>query len=304
MGKFDLILSLGLLVGGGYVFYKYLWPRIEGELENFGAGPTNPVRDIEYETPVPNPPTASILPYPVPTTTIVEDRFPDVVVEDRYPDYYPYPTPIYQPPIYGTPLPICGPGRYWNGERCKKVDCGPGMLWDDGRCRIDCPDGWRYDDGICKPKNCDRDEYFNGRRCVKFPRDRPRRIPNCGRDEYYNGSRCVKYRFDRDRDWDGDRDRDRDGTRDRNRRILNSRDRWHEDRDRDELKKLAAVPPAEEDKDEEEPTIVEKILNPKEAEAKEKRARRNRAIKLTPETDRLKDITEKAAQNFLEVWYA
>ena len=247
------LLTLGLVGVGGYLFVTKVWPMIEDMDFNFLGGSSG-----SYGSPPeyyrPNVPQRGIGPiiedrFP---DYIVEDRYPDYYIEDRYPDYYPYPYPVPQPYPYPYIPPsypqYCGPGRYWNGDRCKKID-------------IDCPSGYREDDGICKPRdrdrNCDRDEFWNGHRCEKLPR-----IP--------------LPRPDRDRP---DRDRDRiqlpppitklpKPDKKTERRFNNTRDKWHDDRDK------------------------EAILTGKPVDA------------AGSETKRVQEVAEKATQSFLEVWYA
>ena len=163
---------------------------------------------------------------------MVEDRYPDYYIEDRYPDYYPYsyPYPVPQPYPYPYIPPsypqYCRPGRYWNGNRCKKID-------------IDCPSGYREDDGICKPRdrNCDRDEFWNGHRCEKLP-EMNTKITQTKTIDFPDRDRP-----DRDRDWP-DRDRIQlpppitklpKPDKKTERRFNNTRDKWHDDRDKEAI---------------------------------------------------------------------
>lgn len=235
MSGTSTLITLGLIGVGGYLFIKEVWPMLKDSLEDLDLGfsgrpPVDPPPSYFDEIPVRG--YQPIIEDRFPDY-VVEDRYPDYVIEDRYPDYYPY--PVYTPPVYYPPPsypPYCPPGRYWNGDRCKKIE-------------IDCPPGFREDDGICKPRdrNCDRDEHWNGHRCEK-----------CGRDEFWNGSRCQNIPHvpvPRPRDWPKS-----------NKRKFN---------------KLGT-----------EEKIKELV-----SEAENK-----------PETKRLEEITEKAKQSFLEVYYA
>ena len=213
----------------------------------------------------PEPPMANYFP---PPTTIIEDRFPDVVYEDRYPDVvYEDRYPDYYPVPYPTPIypPIYNPPY-----------CPPGRYWNGDKCKkidIDCPPGYREDDGRCKPRHdCDRDEVWNGWTCVKIRGDCPPGMrfdkdlnicePDCPRGFYFKASEGRCKPTDSSR-----RPPDRD--RDRLRLKLPEIDRPKEDKGIIEAIKDVVVP----DKD-----------------------------KPTPETDRLKEITEKATQSFIEIW--
>lgn len=279
--NFETILTLGFLGVGGYFFITQIYPMMQrGISEAFDEGPSSAPPPEERIIP------AAIIEDRYPDI-LVEDRYPDVVVEDRYPDYvpypYPYPSPVY-PPIINPPY--CGVGRYWDGSKCKKINCGPGMKWDDGVCRPDCPDGWRWDDGRCKPRSCDNDEYFDGRRCRELP-DRPRpRFPRIPDRDWNDRDR-------NDRDWE-DRIiiRPKPGSRDYKKKDVKcppgyindkgeckrinrdtervikpdtTRERWHQDRDREERMKNAVTPPS-------------------------------------PELDRVKEIQEKAMMSFIDIW--
>ena len=208
------LLTLGLVGVGGYLFIKEVWPMLKDSFEDFDLGLGGPPTNY-YEPPrLPERGFGPIIEDRFPDY-VVEDRYPDYVIEDRYPDYYPYPVPqpypVY-PPVYNPPY--CGPGRYWNGDRCKKID-------------IDCPPGYKEDDGRCKPRdrNCDRDEFWNGHRCEKLPKI-PR--PNCDRDEFWNGHRCERLpRLP-------DRDRDRPGGGRPGRTFNTPGDKWNKERDREE----------------------------------------------------------------------
>jgi hypothetical protein len=201
---FTTILTLGFVAVGGYLFITQIYPMMKRGIEDA----------FEEEERIP--PT-------IITPPSIEDRYPDILVEDRYPDYVienRYPDVVQYPyyPII-TP-PYCGPGRFWDGFKCKKVDCPPGMKWDDGRCRPDCPAGFRYDDGICKPRQCDDDEYFDGRKCREIPNYRQKK-----------GSRDWKHRERNMKDWDREPRRFENNG--------NSRDRWHKDRDKEDKVKDA-----------------------------------------------------------------
>lgn len=258
---FGTILGLGIIGVGGYVFITQIWPMLKGQLQDAYAPPAREEPEEERQIPL----TIVEDRYP---DVVLEDRTPDYIIEDRYPDYVPY-YPIVFPPN-------CPTGRYWDGIRCKKIDCPHGYKWDDGRCRIDCPPGFRYSNGICKPRNCDDDEFFDGRRCRKLPESEPpdrdrdwwrKWFGREGRDwkkkkfkqvrcpsGYYNDNgECKKRSPDTEKRWGG-----------------NPRDRWHEDRDVEEKVKEAIGAATK-------PT--------------------------TPETDRVKEITEKAVQSFIEVDY-
>ena len=257
MSNMSTLLTLGLVGVGGYLFIKEVWPMLKDSFEGFdldgllgggsGGEPRGPPPGYDDFADIPR--RGSYQP-------IIEDRFPDYVIEDRYPDYvyedrypdyypsYPYPYPTYPVPL-PTPIytpPLCPPGKYWNGDRCKTID-------------IDCPPGYKEDDGICKPRDrdCDSDEHWNGHRCEK-----------CGRGEFWNGSRCVDIpRIPRPDFPDRPRPRPK----------LPDRDRGNRGRDKGVDDKIKAV-----------------------VEAAEGIGK--------PETKRLEEITEKAKQSFLEVWYA
>jgi hypothetical protein len=284
MSTFSTILTLGIVGVGGYLAYTQLWPIIRRQLEDLELGSSR--RDDYYE---PRPIVEDRYP-----DVVYEDRFPDYVIEDRYPDYIPYPVPS---PVFPYPqTPYCPPGRYWDGNGCKriKIDCPPGFDEHDGRCRPDCPSGYHWDDGRCKPW-CKNDEYWDGRRCKDIP-DRPR---NCDRNEYWDGSRCrdIPTRPPRPRpDWDRD-GRDRDDNDDRSgdwwnkdrpkpptvpakktRKLnnTNNREKWHADRDKEDAIKtiISEKGPVE---------VIKEIGDA---------------------TKRRREIEEKATQSFLEVWYA
>ena len=274
-GDFTTILTLGTVVVGGYFFITQIYPMMKRGIQDAFS-------DMDYdETP---PPQRQVSPGPTMPTTIIEDRYPDYVVEDRYPDvilednypdYYLPGGPIVIPSYY----PIqCSAGKYWDGTKCRRVDCPPGMKWDDGRCRVDCPSGWRYDDGRCKPRSCDNDEYFDGRRCRDKPKPRPvpdwdwddrdrgrknsrdwkknpRDVKKCPEGYFMSGGKCQKRSPDTER---------RFGSGNM------TRDRWHEDRDREDKIKTATGINTRTD---------------------------------TPEKDRLQELSEKAIQSFLEVDY-
>ena|SRR5215207_6831860 len=221
---FATILGIGAVGIGGYLFITQVMPVLKRQLSDAFEEPEEEERYI-----------------------------PTTIIEDRYPDYYPAPYPVPQPYPVLQPYPIsCPPGRYWNGDRCKKIE-------------IDCPPGYREDDGVCKPRNCDRDEIFDGRRCIKIPR--PIR---CDRDEHWNGHRCEK--CGKDEFWNGNRCQDKRDTTRKGKKQLNkkppenrwgnTRDRWNADRE-----------------------IEEKMKG-----------------KTTPEIDRVKEVSEKAVTNFIEMW--
>lgn len=260
---FATILGIGVVGIGGYLFVTQIWPMMRDQLEGIGGG-----GGYEEERRIP----PMIIEDRIPDY-VVEDRYPDYnIIEDRYPDYYPYPYPQYYPyPVYNTPY--CPPGRYWNGDRCKKIE-------------IDCPAGYREDNGVCKPRRCDKDEVFDGWTCRKIPRIPKRR----------EGDR-PDWDWDRDRNNRPDWDRDRDGGRE-----------WDRDgRDRDKPPPRIPIPttPTKKRKKEERPperrfgSSRDKWNADREVEEKLKGDTKPSA---TPETDRVKEITEKAVQNFIEIW--
>lgn len=208
----ELVLGLGLVGVGGYLFVTKLWPMIE---EGFEAPPSR-AREMEEEERIP----LQIIEDRYPDI-VYEDRYPDYYVEDRYPDYYPYAYPVYYPsPTYYYPT-LCPPGKYWNGERCKTI-----------HNNIDCPSGYREHDGQCRPKHCDDDEYFDGRDCRKII------IPSYHHRDDDNNRRGDKKRrlnVRKNKDWDRT-DRERRGP------PSNSRDRWHKDRDVEESIKASINP--------------------------------------------------------------
>ena len=215
MSNTSTLITLGILGIGGYFFVTKVWPMLEDQLADLdlggggggGGGRGRQSRDPEVERIL-----QPIIEDRVPDV-VYEDRYPDVVVEDRYPDYYPVaqpypvsvptPYPVYLPP---TQWPLCPAGRYWNGDRCKKVD-------------IDCPPGYREDDGVCERRDCNRNEFWNGHRCENIPRYR-----DCDRDEFWNGNRCERINFPRPRPGPFPRPRpdcDRDGSWNGNRCVRN-----------------------------------------------------------------------------------
>lgn len=201
----ELVLGLGLVGVGGYLFVTKLWPMIE---EGFEAPPA------EYEEE-----------RRIPLQIITEDRYPDIIYEDRYPDYYYidryYPYPVYYPsptPTYYYPT-LCPPGRYWNGERCKKIE-------------IDCPPGYKEDDGRCKPKTIDWWDWPD------FDKKKKKRL-----------------NVRKNKDWDR-MDRERRGTQ---QQPSNSRDRWHVDRDVEESIKQAVAPEKVEEEKTKESERVQEI---------------------------------------------
>ena len=259
MSGTSTLITLGILGIGGYFFVKEIWPMLREQLGDFGLGlGSGGPPPMDYYPDYPQRGIGPIIEDRFPDYNyVVEDRYPDYVIEDRYPDYYPYPVPQpypYYPPVYPSyPYPPnCGPGRYWNGDKCKKID-------------IDCPPGFREDDGICKPRDrdCDSDEHWNGHRCEK-----------CGRGEFWNGSRCVDIpRIPTDRPVPP---------------LPRPRPRLPADRpDRDWPKPNKKL---------------EREFNKKDVGDRIKAI--VEAVEDKPETRRLEEITEKAKQSFLEVYYA
>jgi len=220
-----------------------------------------------------------------------EEYIPRTIIEDRTPDYYPvsvpqpYPVPVAQPyPVFQS----CPPGKFWDGYRCKNID-------------IDCPPGYREDDGVCKPRNCDRDEIFDGRRCIKIPRPRCdrdefwngrrcERIPRCDRDEHWNGHRCEK--CGRNEFWNGNRCQTRVPDRDRptwpDRDDSNNTDR--DDRTKKGKKQLNKKPPEN------------RWGNTRDRWNADRETEERMKPKPEPEKDRVKEIAEKAVTNFIEMW--
>jgi hypothetical protein len=270
MSTFSTILTLGIVGVGGYLAYTQLWPIIRRQLEDLDLGGGGS-RGYYDDRPIIEDRYPDIL---------YEDRFPDYVIEDRYPDYVPYPVPQ---PVFPYPVtPYCPPGRYWDGDECKrvKIDCPPGYERHDNKCRPDCPSGFHYDDGRCKPW-CKNNEFWDGRRCRDLP-DRPR-IPDWDRDRD-------------NRDWDRDHPGDNRGdwwnkdtrpspipktppTKEKAKRKLNTtnnREKWHNDRDKEDA--------------------IKSIINEKGPVEVIK--------EIGDATKRRREIEEKATQSFLEVWYA
>jgi hypothetical protein len=225
LGKYDILIGLGVVGIGGYLFVTQLWPTLKQQLDSaLGPGEEesyNEEREIPQRIAEAAPLQSLPYPYGRPQL-VVEDRYPDYIVEDRYPDVIiNQPPPIIRtpPPVLAGPiLPprLCDFDEYWDGRRCRRI--------------TDCPLGTKFDKelGICEPK-CPEGFYFKASegRCVLL--DRP-----CDRGEYFDGTRC----------------------RDLPRRRLNNRKTPR-------------------------PIIL---------------------LGKTPEIDRLREITERAKQNFLEVW--
>jgi hypothetical protein len=237
LGKYDILIGLGVVGIGGYLFVTQLWPTLKQQLDSaLGPGEeesSSEEREIPQRIAEAAPLQSLPLPYPYSRPQlVVEDRYPDYIVEDRYPDVVINPPPIIRtpPPVLGGPiLPprLCDFDEYWDGSRCRRI--------------TDCPAGFKFDKelGICEPR-CPEGFYFKASegRCVLL--DRP-----CDRGEYFDGRRC----------------------RDLPRRRLNN-----DNRRRRPIITNTRRPPSV-------------ILLGK-----------------TPELDRLREITERAKQNFLEVW--
>jgi hypothetical protein len=273
LGKFDIIIGLGVVGVGGYLFIKHLWPGLQREIESLGeslsgggdGGGRDYEEEEEYERRAPPspmmmrgyPPARGSRMFP---PTIIEDRYPDIVYEDRFPDY---PAPVvYRPPPRvkrPSPLPIdldnpagCPPGWRWSvsGEKCKRIECDSDEYWDGRGCvkleddirdMESCPTGWRWSvsGGRCKKIECDSDEYWDGLGCHKI---------DCPSGYTWKDGTCRR--------------RDESSSERRRRR------------------EAAEAISERIERQKKEPTMG------------------------TPELDRLEEIIEKASQNFTEVYYA
>lgn len=241
MASSDLAILLGLgIVGiGGYFLFK---DQIEDFLESGFDDGYRPTRreepPIVYEDRFPD--------------YVIEDRYPDVVVEDRYPDYIPYPYPVYQP-LPPPAVITCPHDRYWDGERCRRIDCPSGTEWRDGKCRGKCSRGERYSESRHKcVSRCDSDEFWDGDKCRKNYQ------LHCESGKYWDGSRCRTIRSESDIDRANRRRRERrEDIKDAfNPVSLTTRDKWHIDRNIEEAVKPKEKP-SEEKRQE---AIVEKAI--------------------------------------------